>query len=181
MFAGRKHWRAIPRPVRQELYLEVLDLLSQSRQARLFGVAIHREAISPNDPIEYAFEQLINRFDRFLGRLHKKGDTQRGLVILDESSYETSLQGLAKEFGRTGHRWGKLYNIGEVPLFVNSRATRMIQIADMIAYALRRYYENGEARYLDRIAHLFDGEGGARHGLVHFRPTGTPCNCRACR
>ncbi|MCW5730570.1 MAG: DUF3800 domain-containing protein [Alphaproteobacteria bacterium] len=47
--------------------------------------------------------------------------------------------------GRSGHRWGKLYKIGEVPLFVSSRATRMIQIADMIAYALRRYYENGEA------------------------------------
>jgi hypothetical protein len=30
-----------------------------------------------------------NRFDRFPGRLHRNNDTQRGLVILDETSYET--------------------------------------------------------------------------------------------
>jgi hypothetical protein len=32
-----------------------------------------KAAISPADPMEYAFEQVCNRFDRFLGRLIKGG------------------------------------------------------------------------------------------------------------
>lgn len=51
-------------------------------------------------------------------------DTQRGVIILDKSSYETSLQGLSREFRLDGHRWGQLHNIAETPLFVDSRATQ---------------------------------------------------------
>ncbi len=131
--------------------------------------------------MEYAFEQLCNRFDRFLGRLHLQNDTQRGLIILDKSSYETSLQTLAREFRADGHRWGQLRNLSDVPLFVDSRATRMIQYADLIAYALRTYYERGDARYFDIISGRFDREGGVIHGLVHFAPNGSGCNCQACR
>ena len=131
--------------------------------------------------MEYAFEQLLNRFDRFLVRLHRANDTQRGVVILDKSSYETSLQRLARDFRLDGHRWGQLHNIGETPLFVDSRATRMIQYADLIAYALRQYYEHGVSVHIDRIARLFDSEGGVIHGLVHYTPQGSGCNCLICR
>src|SRR5579884_3947849 len=63
-------------------------------------------------------------------------------------------------------------NISEVPLFVNSKATRMIQFADLVAFAIRNYYERGIARYMDLIKHRFDSEGGVVHGLVHFVPAG---------
>lgn len=181
MFSGRKRWRKVKRETREEAYARSLAVLGRSSQVRLFGAAIHKAAISPEDPMEYAFEQLINRFDRFLVRLHRMNDTQRGLIILDKSSYETSLQSLAREFRIDGHRWGQLHNIAETPMFVDSRATRMIQFADMTAYALRRYYENGQPLHLDRIAHVFDAEGGVIHGLVHYTPTGSGCNCRVCR
>ena len=181
IFAGRKRWRKIKREEREKAYADALTVLGRSTQVRLFGAAIHKAARSPEDPMEYAFEQLINRFDRFLARLHRMNNTQRGIVILDKSSYETSLQGLAREFRLDGHRWGQLRNISETPLFVDSRATRMIQYADLVAYALRRYYENGQSVYFDRIAHLFDAEGGIIHGLVHYIPTGAHCGCRICR
>jgi len=181
IFAGRKQWRGIWKETREQAYIDALHAIGNASRVRLFGAAVHKIAISPNDPIEYAFEQLCNRFDLFLGRLHKANDTQRGLIILDKSTYETSLQMLAQRFGRAGHRWGKLYNISEVPLFVDSRATRMIQYADLIAYALRRYYERGESQYVDKIAHLFDAEGGVIHGLVHYTPAGSGCNCLSCR
>ena len=129
--------------------------------------------------MEYAFEQVCNRFDRFLGRRHAMKDTHRGLVIVDELTYETSLQRLSREFRVTGHRWGQLYNFAEVPLFVDSRATRMVQYADMIAFALRRYYENGEAHFIDRIIRKFDEGGGVIHGLVHYKPAELQCNCHA--
>ena len=116
-----------------------------------------------------------------LGRLHKAGDTQRGLIVLDESSYETSIQTLAVNFRRDGHRWGLTRNLSDVPLFVDSRATRMIQFADMVAYALRRYYEKGDSTYIDILGPKFDAEGGVIHGLVHVIPQGAQCNCLACK
>jgi hypothetical protein len=181
IITGRKHWRKIPKDQRLDVYDRALDILKNSREARLFGAAIHKAAVSPNDPIEYAFEQMCNRFDRFLGRLHRLNDTQRGLLVLDESSYETTLQNLARNFRTIGHRWGQLYNMAEVPLFVDSKATRMIQFADLVAHGMRHYFEHGNSRYFDRIAHKFDPEGGVTHGLVHITPRDSPCNCFSCR
>lgn len=131
--------------------------------------------------MEYAFEQICNRFDRFLGRLHAAGNTQRGLIILDETSYETSMQHLAREFRTIGHRWGQLYNMSDVPLFVNSKATRMIQYADLVAHATRRYFEYGDSSYFDLFSPRIDAEGGVLHGLTHYKPAGENCNCISCR
>lgn len=181
IITGRKHWRKIPKEQRLSVYDRALDILKNSREARLFGAAIHKAAVSPSDPIEYAFEQMCNRFDRFLGRLHRQNDTQRGLLVLDESSYETTLQNLARNFRTIGHRWGQLYNMAEVPLFVDSKATRMIQFADLVAHGMRHNFEHGNSRYLDRIASKFDSEGGVTHGLVHIAPRDTQCSCLSCR
>lgn len=181
MYSGRRHWRGVTKERRQAAYQQALRILASNANIRLFGAAIHKTAISPADPTEYAFEQLCNRFDRFLSRQHRVGNTQRGIIVLDESAYETTLQRLALEFRDEGHRWGTLHNIAEVPFFVNSRATRMIQFADLIAYSLRRYYEHGESAYIDIISRKFDSEGGVIHGLTHYVPRGEPCNCLACR
>ena len=181
ILGGKKHWRGISKENRKQAYIEALTVVGSSNHVRLFGAVIHKVGVSPEDPMEFAFEQICNRFDRFLGRLHKNRDTQRGLIILDESSYETSLQSLTCDFRTDGHRWGQLYNLADVPLFVNSRSTRMIQFADLIAYALRRYYEHGEAYLFDEMSHRFDAEGGVLHGLVHYTPPNSPCNCFACR
>jgi hypothetical protein len=181
MFSGKKQWRGIGRDERDKAYCDALKLLADSTKVRLFGAAIHKAAVSPDDPMEFAFEQLANRFDRMLGRMYRAGDTQRGLLVLDKSSYETSLQGLALAFRTSGHRWGQLHNFAEVPLFVDSKATRLIQFADLVAYALRRYYEKGEAKYFEILKGRFDGEGGVIHGLVHYTPAGAGCTCLACR
>jgi hypothetical protein len=181
MLTGKKHWRGVGQDDRVSAYKEALGILKVSNQVTLFGAAIHKAAISPADPMEYAFEQVCNRFDRFLGRLHKASNTQRGLIILDESTYETSLQGLARNFRTQGHRWGQLHNMADVPMFVNSKATRLVQLADLIAHAIRRYYEYGDATYFDIFSSKFDTVGGVVHGLVHYTPAGSQCNCHHCR
>ncbi|PPD25009.1 MAG: hypothetical protein CTY30_00890 [Methylocystis sp.] len=181
ILGGKKHWRGIAKETRKQVFQRALGIIAVSNNVRLFGAAVHKAAISPEDPMEYAFEQVCNRFDRFLGRLHHHGDTQRGLIILDESAYETSLQGLAKNFRADGHRWGKIHNIADVPLFVDSKATRLIQCADLIAFAIRRYIEHGDSTYFDVMARKFDSEGGVIHGLTHYAPTGSFCSCLACR
>lgn len=181
MFSGKKHWRGVSRAERRQAYTDALSALAGRRTLRFFGAVMCRDACGLEDPLELAFEMLAARFDRMLGRLHKGGDTQRGLIILDESAYETSIQSLALNFRRDGHRWGKLHNLSEVPLFIDSRASRLIQAADLIAYAPRKAYEHSEASHLDIIARRFDAVGGRVFGLIHHVLNNEQCDCRACR
>lgn len=181
IFSGKKQWRGIGRQQRHDAYKEALSYLVESRDTRLFCVAIHRRSVAEGeDPMELAFEHLISRFDRMLGRFFKANNTQRGLIVLDETTYETSLQALAIQFRTRGHKWGQLYNIAEVPLFVNSKATRLIQYADLVAHSARRYFEEGDATFFNVIKHSFDSQGGQILGLIHRVPNGEQCGCHSC-
>ncbi len=181
IFAGKKHWRGLPKDLRIDAYRTALGHLTKDRSTRLFGAAIHKAAVAPQDPMECAFETVSHRFDLYLRHLYRQAGAQRGLLILDKSTYETSLQGLARNFRIRDDRWRRLYNLADVPLFVDSRATRMVQYADLIAYALRRYFEKGDATLFDVIAHAFYAEGGVVNGLVHQISAHALCNCFCCR
>ena len=186
MAAGRKApWKGSVRKKRLEYIDGGLDLLKNAhrggRGPRAFAVAIDKQAVSPDDPVERAFEEICNRFDLYLRRLHNRENSKpRGLVVMDKSNYEATLQGLAKRFREQGTRWGDLRNLAEVPLFVDSAASRLIQIADLLAWAVWRKYEQEDDRYFNRIAECFDSEGGVIHGLFHFKPASTVCHCPAC-
>lgn len=59
--------------------------------------------------------------------------------------------------------------------------TSMIQLADLIAYATRRFFENGETDLFDRFYPRFDRlpRGGPVVGIRHF--TGSfECHCKVC-
>ena len=167
MFQGRGAvWSKVPREARVRALCDALDVLVASGpRTRVFAIAVRKAAISPSDPVSFAFEQLLNRFDRYLLRLQRRGEAQRGLVIFDKSSYETTLQGLAVDFRSVGHRWGVIRNLSEVPLFLDSRASRLVQLADLVAYAVFRHCEAGDLRFHDRLRSSFDAEGGIIHGF----------------
>ena len=96
------------------------------------------------------------------------------------SFYEEDLQGLARRFREEGTRWGALRNLAEVPLFVDSAASRLIQIADLLGWAVWRRYEYHDTRYFDQVVRRFDTEGGVMHGLVHRKLATDDCHCPAC-
>ena len=48
---------------------------------------------------------------------------------------------------------------------LNEIATRLIQLADLVAYAMFRAFEHDDHTYFDVIRHRFDYEGGVEHGL----------------
>jgi hypothetical protein len=159
----------------------VLKVVASSYDtARLFACAIHKKSFPNQDPVELAFEDLCQRFDFFLKRRRQQGDPQRGLLILDKTTRETSLQRLSREFRRTGTRWGSLNNIADTPFFVDSRASRLVQVADHVAYSVFRRYNSGDAQYLDIIASRFDESDGVIHGLVHKTADHQSCTCPAC-
>ena len=169
MRTGSRGWDQYPRADREQAMLDALRVGVDNRHprnVRLFGVVLEKANFSGQDIATVAFEQLCSRFDQFLGRLHSlKGDTQRGLIVFDKSSTEQRIQTLAREFKYAGHSFGVTRNYAEVPVFVDSKASRLIQLADLIAYALFRHFEHADSKYYDVIAHRFDAEGGVVHGL----------------
>jgi Protein of unknown function (DUF3800) len=166
MFAGRGKWRSYPKEERMQAIEDALQIFLQSHPSnRLFASVIKKTAVSPKDPVEVAFEQLASRFDKYLMRLHRNGDTHRGIIIFDKSTYETTIQSLATDFRTIGYTWGVIRNFSEVPLFLDSKASRLIQLADLVAYATFRYFEKGDNRFFPIIESRFDSEGGISHGL----------------
>lgn len=159
----------------------VLNVVSQSYDTtRLFACAIEKRSYPGRDIVEMAFEDLCRRFDLFLSRRKAAGDQQRGMIILDKTTRETSLQKLSREFRKVGTQWGVLRNIADTPFFVDSRASRLVQVADHVAYSVFRRYNAGDAQYFDLIAHRFDTEDNVVHGLVHKHSERHACQCPGC-
>lgn len=185
MYSGRGVWHRVKdRPTREGMIAQALVLLTHQSSVSLFAVIVDRQAASPRDPVELAFEEICNRFNLFLNRANNRernhDNTQRGLIVMDETKHEEPLQALARHFRLNGARWGKFRNLAEVPLFVNSKASRLVQLADLVAHATFRKYEYSDGRLFDPILPKFDAEGGVIHGLVHYRDIRTPCYCPAC-
>lgn len=170
MRGGKGVWRKIAsREEREALIVEALTagIVNQAKGVRLFACVVEKAALVGKDPVHVCFEQLARRFDLFLQRCHTKfNDAQRGIMLFDESSTEQRLQTLAREFKHNGHSYGKTRNYAEVPVFLDSRATRLIQLADLVAFAIFRKFEHGDPKYWDVIKDRFDSEGGVQHGFL---------------
>ncbi|MGH8746711.1 MAG: DUF3800 domain-containing protein, partial [Burkholderiales bacterium] len=139
MRSGRDEWKHVAQGDRIQAMRDALTfgVVKQSRRARLFGACIRKQSCHGQDPVEMAFEQLSSRFDMYLTRLYRKhDDKQRGIILFDKASTEKRIQTLARDFKFLGHSWGKSRNYAEVPVFLDSKASRLIQLADLVAYAL---------------------------------------------
>ena len=182
IFGRRNHpWRGMGRDEAQGVIKAVLNVLRRSYgSARAFACAVHKSSYPDRDPMELAFEDLCSRFDMFLSRLRDAGDRQRGLLILDESAHQTTLQRMAREFRTLGTQWGGIHNLADTPLFIDSRASRLVQLADHVAYAVFRRYNAHDANYIDVISPKFDSVGGVVHGLSHKQRNDPRCMCIAC-
>jgi hypothetical protein len=84
---------------------------------------------------------------------------------------------LMRQFHSTGTLWTQIKSIIDTPLFVNSSLTSMVQMADLCAYALRRYFENGEAELFKRVFPRADRVKGTVVGVRHFSQR---CSCAVC-
>lgn len=176
-------WKWMHRKRRRNIIKRALGVLNDHKRVPLFAVVVHKQACAPQDPMEYAFEEICNRFNHYLRRIYNRSDgneKHRGLVVMDKSHYEGTLQNLARRFRESGTRWGNLRNLAEVPLFVDSRMSRIIQFADLVAYAVWRRYEMHDTTYFDSIVSRFDQEGGVIHGLSHYKQRDEKCHCPAC-
>jgi len=126
-------------------------------------------------------EGLCYQFEFFLKRFHTDNpdEEQRGMFIFDHGSYENEVGLLMDNFRTIGTKYTPLYNLVEAPFWADSQATRMLQIADFVSYAVYRRYEIGDANYFDIIGKRFDEQLGVMHGLRHFT-SNSECLCAPC-
>ena len=183
---GRNLWRRILVEERIAFFKRCLGVFHGNSRGNLrcFGIVIEKESLRGRNPVELSFEQVCARFNRYLERLNLRSagrGQHRGLMIFDESKYEGELQSIAASYRVNGTRWGHLRNLAEVPLFADSQASRLIQLADLVSYALWQRYERSDDQYLNAFISAFDHDAGTIHGLYHQRAiVSEPCLCPAC-
>ena len=173
---------------RKAFVLDIAKALSGWKNARLFAECIDKvnyDATRVRNQIdEQAFEQVVSRFETFLTKRSSTNATKEstyGILIHDNNETEArKLTNLMKNFHRDGTFWVKLNHIIETPLFVNSELTSMVQIADLCAFALRRYLENDEEELFDLVFKLGDRDHSRRCVGIRHYSLNTHCSCKIC-
>jgi hypothetical protein len=164
----------------------VADTIASWTDARLFAECIDKVHFDPNRSRrtlgEQAFEQVVSRFQQYLSFVDTtKGGGSRTLALLvhdNNQSVAKKHTELMRQFHTSGTMWTAVANIIETPLFVDSSLTRMVQMVDLCAFALRRYVENQETDLFHRIFVRADRAKGKAVGVRHF--AGLSCQCEIC-
>lgn len=160
---------------RQGLARDVADLAASWSDLVLFGEVVDKRVPNRRPPDETAYEQVVTRFEAMLARR-----SAVGVVAYDANeTIAERLTSLTADYQRVGATWRRLTHIGGHPFFVASHLSDMIQIADVVAYGLRRYCEKGETDLLNRYFSRFDRLPGRLVGLRHYRG-GRQCSCMIC-
>jgi hypothetical protein len=165
---------------------EVAQCVATWGYARLFAECINKLHFDParyNGTLdEQAFEQLVSRFEQYLESTEEQpgGKMSHGLLVHDNNQTVAKKHTeLMRRFHKQGTLWTRIQRLIETPLFVDSSLTRLVQIADLCSYALRRYLENQEADLFNRIFMRADRRGTTVVGVRHF--TGANCGCEICK
>lgn len=168
---------------RREVLRLVADKVGAWPDARIFAECTEKDAYaklpSARPLFDEAFDQVVTRFHHFLRR---SAPPEYGMLVQDQNeTVADRLTQLMRRFHREGTRWtNRIPYLVETPLFVDSRLTSLVQAADLIAYAFRRYVEKNENDVLDRLFPRVDEVNGRRVGARHYRG-GRACQCRICR
>lgn len=128
---------------------------------------------------EQCFEQIVSRFEHYLQAIGVDDPNCCGLLIHDNNQTVARRHTvMMRRFHQIGTMWTRIFKIIETPLFVDSQLTSMVQIADLCAYALRRYLENSEVELFDLVFKRADRREEAVVGVRHFTRPG--CRCKIC-
>lgn len=186
-------WANVDRGVRAALLEEAYELIVSFQPVNpalpivLFSVVVEKKFRSNWAELErerFAYEVLLGKFDVMLKNVSRTLPN-RGLVIHDRRVVaEHDIQTWTTAWRATAERIGQLKMLADVPLFADSRATRLLQVADLVSYAVfRRYNPPGADRSaFDILWPAFHTDSGVTHGCVHFTPDfgQGECDCSPC-
>jgi hypothetical protein len=173
MRKGKDFWRNVPRATREAMVDGIGDVLSSAdkRGMVLFAVAVEKSAtLHGEEAVQLAVEEICGRFNMFLARLHKAGDTQRGFLVFAEGRFHQRARTWVRSFRRGGTKIGAIRNFAEdLPYSASANDSRLLQLADHVAHAVFLKFERNDASLFDKIKGCFDQEDGRMHGLKHSR------------
>jgi hypothetical protein len=179
-----QRWRHVREETREKILGEVYDKIGTASFPKLvaFATALHisKAATNPTENIKAVFEDVCGRFNTFLVRQGHAGKPNKGLLIIDDAHREHYMD-LVREFRRAGMKSGYLGKVVDIPYFSASKETRMLQLADFVAYAVYRYYEKNDYTYLGKIISRFDRRDKfhSPDGLKHMTKD-LSCKCIDC-
>lgn len=169
---------------RRMLVNDIAKMVAKWDYAKLFAECIDKTHFDPSKTKqtvdEQAFEQVISRFEQYLVNTSPKaGPKHHGLIVHDNNqTIAHKHTTLMRHYQREGTFFTDIKRIVETPLFVDSSLTRMVQVADLCCYALRRYLENKETGLFEHVFIRADRVGKRVLGVRHFSdPT---CSCIIC-
>ena len=164
---------------------EIACCVSNWGFARLFAECIDKIYFDPartkKSVSEQAFEQIISRFEKYLQTIDGKQEQKNYGIIVHDNNETVARKHtqLMRHFHSQGTLWTNVDRIIETPLFVDSQLTSMVQIADLCAYSLRRYLENGETQLFEKVFKRADRFFDRVVGVRHFNDE--RCKCMVCR
>lgn len=167
---------------RRSFINDVAAKIASWQFARLFADCIDKVHFDPSRSHfsldQVAFEQVVSRFEQYL-TITSINQRNFGLLIHDNNETVAKKHTeLMKKYHVQGTLWTGIRSIIETPLFVNSTLTSMVQLADLCAFALRRFVENQEAGLFNQIFQRADRKDGVVVGVRHFTNLG--CTCHIC-
>lgn len=144
----------------------------------LFGTVLdakfHKDD-SVHDREQTAYETLLNKFDRSLQRDRRES---LGLVIHDERLVaQRDIQTWTRNWQDSAGKLRRLERLALVPFFADSKGSRLLQAADLVSWALNRYYVKNDAHWIEPLWSQFDFYDGHMHGAIHLTPAFKQHNC----
>jgi hypothetical protein len=198
-YKGTDPFIHLSRRERSQLLEDAVDLIAGHGSIRLFGEGVSKAHPSVvggrSDAVRESFTQVVSRFNTFLQKMDTwklqrspRRSIDHGLLILDQDeSTESTIEQLFKRFRTDGHPFGEMTHVIDVPFFASSAKVGGLQVVDVAAYVVRRYFDkevrrgSHEERQFQRIFPKFDRDTyGRLHGLRHYVPMHT-CDCLVCQ
>jgi len=184
IFKAKGRFRKWEKERRFTLLDDIFNVIENAKYPGLitFAASIHISAVTNgNQALRDCLEAICDRFNTFLVRQFKKGYPDKGLLIIDRSGRDRRIREIMSEFEQHGTERGYLGNIVDMPYFADSSHTRMLQLADFIAFACGRFFNSQDETYITKILTKIDrpSRDGPIVGLKHIIGTGHQCSCIA--
>ena len=181
LIGGKNEYSVLDKPTRKKLADDIFNIIKEI-EPTLFGVVIEKKVhyekyVSPIDPREYALRVMLGRFTKYLERI-----SEFGVVIADSEDKKTTdrLRNAELDFRKNGivmlpsnsnySSRNKLQLLVENILYQDSKASRMVQLADFGAYVLASKYERHKDRRFNELKPFFDRANNECYGLYVWPP-----------
>ena len=122
IYSGRGFWRSKGLNERKNFIKNCLEDVIKEISCNVYYIA---ETEKTKSQIIKNFYFIVDKFDNILTALPPIA-IKNGLVVSDKMSFEEDIQLMARQY--------QFKNLIEVPVFIDSRSSRMVQFADLVAY-----------------------------------------------